>query len=71
MMATFGGWCASWPSGQSALSESLSSAGKPVAMKVAQPVWAGGKAERPYLSLLTSERHTGFSPLQKVAQWHL
>ena len=54
MTVTLGGWCASWPSGQSALSESLSPTGKPVAMKVARPVWGGGKAEKPYLSLLTS-----------------
>ena len=28
-----------------------SSAGKPDAVKVARPVWSGGKAARPYLSL--------------------
>ena len=28
--------------------------GKPVAMKVARPVWSGGKVARPYLSLLAT-----------------
>ena len=29
--------------------------GKPVAVKVARPVWSGGKVARPYLSLLASQ----------------
>lgn len=32
-----------------------SSAGKPVAVKVARPVWSGGKTEKSYLSLQCQE----------------
>jgi hypothetical protein len=30
--------------------------GKPDAVKVARPVWSGGKAEKPYLSLQGAEK---------------
>lgn len=66
MMVTFCDWCASGPLGQSALSESLGPTGKPVAMKVARPVWSGGKAEKPYLSLLTRKYISMFSRAYEV-----
>jgi len=36
---------------ESALAQYVGPTGKPGAVKVARPVWSGGKAVRPYLSL--------------------
>ena len=42
--------------------------GKPVAVKVARPVWSGGKVARPYLSLSSKSRL--FTALDEVFQPH-